>query len=689
MLHLILQLVETGGDDDGVVDVRAHLDGADDEVAHEVEVGPHEIREREVDPDSALDDHDEQDGHTDGLEGEQQHQQDDKDGHDVDDDIVDGEGLLEIVLVGGVTGHVEFAVRVILPGDGADGVGELISSLAGFQRGAQVDEDAVVVVALQLGQCALHLVAGVVEVVQVFLREGDDAGVGLVADVEEHIHQRHFIGGEVADDLAVLLVLDGVGGVDHLGGLVVQVGHLGELAGGELVFQHIAVLGLDVGQTLGGVYLIIAFQLLQHLFLDAVIVALGVDEGHEVRLGEVFFDHLVRDEGFVHLRHLDDIVAVGVGTKVREVVTDEDDHQEDDRDDLAGAPCKAAHEGDLRHEVPVLGLIHVGSEEHQQAGHDHEHREHRKEDGLDEADGHIRADAELHEQHSHKAADGGQGAGADLGDALAQGLDDGLLQRHGLVFFLEVVAEDDGVVQRQRQLQDVRDRVGHERDGAEHEVCTHVQDHAHHEGEDEDRHLGVGLGRQEQDDDDDDGNVHHDDPHLGINGLLLGVAQRGGDVDVVVGEVFLHPVEGLEALVIVLGVVEGDGVKGRHRVLIIMVGGVVVVQHLDALELGEPVGKLIGLSGRDVGHHDIGRAVGRELLVHDVEAHAGLRGLGQVGGHVGLDLDPPHREHREDGSQNDKQEHKVAAFHDLARKLVHEVYLWFFVFVQSVRPPLS
>ena len=257
------------------------------------------------------------------------------------------------------------------------------------------------------------------------------------------------------------------------------------------------------------------------------------------------------------------------------------------------------------------------------------------------------------------------------------------------MFFLEVVAEDDGVVQRQRQLQDVRDRVGYEGDGAEHEVCTHVQDHAHHEGEDEDGHLGVGLGRQEQDDDDDDGNVHHDDPYLGINGLLLGVTQRGGDVDVVVGEVFLHPVKGLEALVIVLGVVEGDGVKGRHCVLIIMVGRVVVVQHLDALELGEPVGKLIGLSGRDVGHHDVGRAVGRELLVHDVKAHAGLRGLGQVGGHVGLDLDPPHREHREDGSQNDKQEHKVAAFHDLARKLVHEVYLRFFVFVQSVRPPLS
>ena len=83
---------------------------------------------------------------------------------------------------------------------------------------------------------------------------------------------------QVADDLAVLLVLDGVGGVDELGGLVVEVGHLRELAGGELVFQHIAVLGLNVGQALRVVDLVVAFQLLQHLFLDAVVVILRVAE---------------------------------------------------------------------------------------------------------------------------------------------------------------------------------------------------------------------------------------------------------------------------------------------------------------------------------------------------------------------------------------------------------------------------
>ena len=67
------------------------------------------------------------------------------------------------------------------------------------------------------------------------------------------------------------------------------------------------------------------------------------------------------------------------------------------------------------------------------------------------------------------------------GMLLASDLDDRLFQGQGLVFLLEVVAEDDGVVQRKGQLQNVRDRVGNERDGAQQEVGAHVEDHAHHE----------------------------------------------------------------------------------------------------------------------------------------------------------------------------------------------------------------
>jgi len=50
--------------------------------------------------------------------------------------------------VGGVTGHVQLAVRVILPGDGADGIGELIGRLAGLQQSFAIDNVVVSVVSI-------------------------------------------------------------------------------------------------------------------------------------------------------------------------------------------------------------------------------------------------------------------------------------------------------------------------------------------------------------------------------------------------------------------------------------------------------------------------------------------------------------------------------------------------------------
>ena len=51
--------------------------------------------------------------------------------------------------------------------------------------------------------------------------------------------------------------------------------------------------------------------------------------------------------------------------------------------------------------------------------HHHDERgQQRIGDGFDQADGHIRAKAELHEQHGDQAADRGQAARADLRDGL-------------------------------------------------------------------------------------------------------------------------------------------------------------------------------------------------------------------------------------------------------------------------------
>ena len=103
-----------------------------------------------------------------------------------------------------------------------------------------------------------------------------------------------------------------------------------------------------------------------------------------------------------------------------------------------------------------------------------------------------------------------------------------------------------------------------------------------------------------------------------------------------------------------------------------MVGRVVVVQHLDALELGEPVGKLIGLSGRDVGHHDIGRAVGRELLVHDVERLLRLGIRRQVVRQVALDLDPVAGKGGEYEQNDREQKDEISLVDDDRRQLFHK-----------------
>ena len=103
--------------------------------------------------------------------------------------------------------------------------------------------------------------------------------------------------------------------------------------------------------------------------------------------------------------------------------------------------------------------------------------------------------------------------------------------------------------------------------------------------------------------------------------------------------------------------------------------GIVVLDHLDALQLGQLIVELVGFIRGHVGHHDVRRAVGRELFVHDVQTHAGLRRLGQIGGQVAFHRHPVAGEQREDGANDHDEEHQVAAFHDLQGQLVHKVVL--------------
>ena len=100
----------------------------------------------------------------------------------------------------------------------------------------------------------------------------------------------------------------------------------------------------------------------------------------------------------------------------------------------------------------MRGAVDERAEEHQQPRHHEERGQQRIGDGFDQADGHVGAELELHEQHRNHAADRGEAARADLRDGLAERGDDGLADGEEAVLFLEVVAEDDRVVDGEGKL---------------------------------------------------------------------------------------------------------------------------------------------------------------------------------------------------------------------------------------------
>ena len=675
MGHFVFQLHIPAGDDDGVVDVGAHLNGADHQIAHEEQRRAGKGGYGEVDPDAALDDQDQQDGHSDGLEGEQQHQQHDEDGHRADHRVVPTEGLLEVVFRAGIAHHVDVAFRVILPGGLRHGVQEGVGLLTALRQ-CQVDQHPVVGVALELEPGVGELLPGVVQGIHLFVIQCHVALVQLVADKEEHIHQGDAVRGDAANDLSEFLVLGRVGGVNAFCQLIVQVCQLGELPGRQAVRRHIAVHGLHVGKPQGVVHLVPLFQVVEHHPLGGVVSG-GDHQGYQVGGGEGVVDHLLRDLDVVELGRLNAAVAVGIGAVPGEVEGQQDHRQKDRRNDEAGPVGEAAHEGDGRYEAAVAGPVHQGAEQHQQSGHHHKHRQQGEQDGFDEADGHVGADAELHEHHGHQSANGGEGAGADLRDGLAQCHDGGLPNGQGLVLILESVAEDDGVIQGQRQLQNTGDGVGHEGDLSQQEVGAHVHDHARHEGEQQHRHLRVGLGGEQQHHQDDDGHVHHDDVDLGADDVALGIAQRGGDVNIVAGQAVLHRLQGLQTGLVLFVVVEGDVVQGGG--LGVVVGGIVKGDALHTLQLGKL--RLQGPGGvqRNIGNHHPGGAEGGELVLHHVQALPGLRLRRQVKGHVVLHLHPVPGEHGEDHADDHQKKEQVAFVHDEGGQLHHEAFVLRFV----------
>ena len=541
VVHDFLQVGVVAGDNDGVVNVRAHLDRVDDEVTQEVQLRVLQIRERKVDPDTALNDDDEQHRQTGRLEGEQQNQNNEQRRQHADEQVVLAEGAGQVHGAGGIAYHVVVTV-IILAHDVMDLVhkGE---SLVAFLGHVQVGDQAAVLVTLQLDLSLVQLGEQVVQRVLHIAAQGDVAVLHLLFEEHKHIVQRNFVVAQAVDDLAILVVLDGVGTIQSLGNLVVQVGQLGELARGQGVGQHVAVHGFDVGQTLGRVDLGAAVQLGQNLALGLVI-ARRYDDGHHVAGAKLTLDLLVGGLTLTLLGGDQVGVGVAVGAQVRKNSCRDDDHRKDGRHDVAGLDVELAYGSDPGHQVLVAGLVDQLAEQHQQAGHQRKDRQHTEQDGLDQHSSQVAANAKVHERQGGQAADGGQRGGRDFRDGLGKRGNAGFPHAQRLVLVAEAVAQNDGVVDGQRQLQNDRDRVGDEADGAAQEVGAHVQQGGGTKSHDEHRHLGVRTGGQRQHQYNDDGGDDDDNAHLGLQVRRRIVADLGVDRGVVVGQLGADLVHG-------------------------------------------------------------------------------------------------------------------------------------------------
>ena len=428
-----------------------------------------------------------------------------------------------------------------------------------------------------------------------------------------------------------------VGAVQHLGHLVVQPHQLAELAGRQRVRQHVPVHGLHVGKAGGAFHFGHLVQFPQHGGLGLV-VPFGHNDRHHVGGAEGVLDFLVGNLALALLGGGQVGVGIAVGALAGEPERPHQHHREDGRHNVPGLDRRLAHSGDFGDEVFVFGFVNEGAEQHQQAGHEGEHRQQAEQDGLDEHHRQVPPDAELHKAQRRQTADGGQRGGGNFRDGLAQGNDAGLPGGLGLVLVGIAVAQNDGVVDGQRQLQNHRHRVGNKADFAQQKVGAHVQQGGGKEGEQQHRHLGVGAGGEQQHHHNDDCRHRHDDHHFAfqLGGIIH--AHAGVHVQVIPCQRLADFLHGLHTHRVRFGAVKGHIKQGGRAGVVL---SAVVKGHLghafDALDGGlQPQCGVV----THVGHHHPRTAVGDKVVVHDGQALPGLGGIRQIGGDVIFHLHP-------------------------------------------------
>ena len=237
------------------------------------------------------------------------------------------------------------------------------------------------------------------------------------------------------------------------------------------------------------------------------------------------------------------------------------------------------------------------------------------------------------------------------------------------------VAQDDGIVDGQRQLQHYGDGVGNKADFSAEVIGAHIQQSRRDKRNQQHRHLHIGLGGKNQ--------HHHNDHRRHQDDLGHFPCQLGGHV---------HPHGGVHIHIVPIqkrpdgrhGFFRSGGRGLRVKVHIqqrrpaaVMVPGAVKGHLRHALDFPDAVCQLPGPARGDVGDHHTGRAKAHKILIHHGKAPAGFRILRQIGGDVIFHLHPVHGKQAEYQRHHIQQEKQVPFVDNKGGDLLHRAVVSF------------
>ena len=192
--------------------------------------------------------------------------------------------------------------------------------------------------------------------------------------------------------------------------------------------------------------------------------------------------------------------AVIIAVLLRAEIGGHGQHQQDQQHgdhqvcDASAEPAEGWHERTMAH--PFQQRV----AQQDQRGRKQEHGEQADGHALAQHQAHVRPDLKLHQAQRQKADHGGQAAGQDGHGGFAQRFDHGLVRLGRFPSaFLKAVQQEDGIVQRNCQLQNTSRRVGHERNFAKDQVAAAVDQYGHAQADQHHQRLQPGGGRQHQD----------------------------------------------------------------------------------------------------------------------------------------------------------------------------------------------